>query len=594
MRAIGLLALAFALTAGIAGAAERQSGAITFMNNGGLFGVRPDDNSLSLVRGNVCLGGTASLPCPIVRAMSWSPDGTRLAFTYGAELYLYDSRDGSQRLLPTGAEVGGASRPAWSPDGTQIAFSSMITEQDITEGVGGKYSEGANSSLSDLYMIHVDSGTVRKLTTGKQTTDPAWAPGSQIVYSSLEQSRWELSIIDPGGAHRVLTEGGAGTNRRAAWSPDGTEIAFLRDAGGLQARLNAVRPDGTGLRQLSHLPVDLVDGVQPAWSPDGTAIAVSTSLNGHLDIITGNKPGRDIYVVAADGSGEKRLTQSAERGVADRAPTWSPDGNQLAFQTTDRDRASESALYTANADGRCETRVSAVGGWSPEWQPLRGSTISLRECSDLAVVANSASRRGPAARFRVRVLNDGTKPLSGLLLRSRGAAATVLSAASRESGCSVRARGLECRIANLGVGAILDVEVLVEARVLTRVKRSFIGPRIEFFASSKTIETSRTNNSLKVEVTTTSCGTAAAGGGTISGTDSDNNICGRKGPDRIFGLGGADRISGGAGNDVLNGGPGNDLIDTGPGNDVVVCGAGFDKVRVQGADRVARDCERVT
>jgi Tol biopolymer transport system component len=584
------LVFALALAAAIpAAAAERQNVAITFMNSGGLFGVRPDDNSLSLLRGNACPGGATPLPCPVVRAMSWSPDGTRLAFTYGAELYLFDSRDGTQRLLPAGVEVDGASRPAWSPDGTRLAFASVITEEDVAEAVqGGKYSSGATSSLSDLYSINVENGTVQKLTNGKQTTDPAWAPGNQIVYSSLQQGRWELFVIDPSGAHRALTEGGAGVNRRASWSPDGTEIAFLRDAGGLQARLNTIRPDGSGLRQVSNLPIDLVQGDQPAWSPDASMIAVSTSINGHLDIITGNKPGRDLYVVTADGAGEKRLTQSAERGVADRGPTWSPDGTQLAFESFDRDKASESALYTVNADGRCESRVSAVGGWRPEWQPLRGSPPAVRDCADLAIVAG-----GREGRIRVRLFNDGTKPLSGMTLGSRGSLATVVSAASRDASCLVSRLGLRCRAAQLPVGASVDVDVLVEPRVLTRVKRHLIGPRITFFATTKTAEISRANNGLEIEVSGKSCGTRTAGAGAIRGTDSNNDICGRSGRDRIIGLGGADRIWGGAGNDVLNGGAGNDVIDTGPGNDVVSCGAGVDKVKVDGADKVARDCERV-
>jgi Tol biopolymer transport system component len=583
------LFLVVALAAAMpAAAAERQSVAITFMNSGGLFGVRPEDNSLSLLRGNAC-SGQASAACPIVRAMSWSPDGTRLAFTYGVELYLYDSRDGTQRLLPTGVEVDGASRPAWSPDGTQIAFASVVTEEDVAEAVeSGKYSSGATSSLSDLYTINVENGALQKLTNGKQTTDPAWSPGRQIVYSSLTQGRWELFIIDPGGAHRALTDGGAGVNRRASWSPDGTEIVYLRDAGGLQARLNAVRPDGTGQRQLSNLPIDLVLGDQPAWSPDGSNIAVSTSINGHFDIITGNKPGRDLYVVAADGSGEKRLTQSAERGVADRGPAWSPDGNQLAFESFDRERASESALYTVNADGRCEKRVSAVGGWRPEWQPLPGSASAPAECSDLAVLASER-----AGRIRVRVFNDGTKPLSGLSLGSRASAATIISAASREASCLVGRVGLHCRAGQLAVGGSFEVDVVVEARILTRVKRHFIGPRVEFFAATKTAEISTGNNGLEVVVSARSCGTQSAGAGLLKGTDSNNDICGRKGRDRILGLGGNDRIWGGAGNDVLNGGPGNDTIDTGPGTDVVSCGAGVDKVKAEGSDRIARDCERV-
>jgi Tol biopolymer transport system component len=589
-----LLFLAFALAVALpAAAADRPSVGIAFVNDGGLFGVMPHDNSLSLVRGNGC-PGTTSVACPTVKAMSWSPDGTRLAFTLGSELYVHDSRDGTQRQLPTGVDVEGGSRPAWSPDGQELAFASVHTE-DIVEGVQatGSTSSRTSSSPSDLYRIHVDNGTVRKLTAGRQTTDPAWAPGSQIVYSSLVQGRWELFVVDPDGNERQLTDGASAINRRPYWSPDGTEIAFLRDASSLQARLNTIRPDGSGLRVLSSLPIDIVRGDELAWSPDGSMIAVSTPLNGRADPLTGEVPGRDLYVVEADGSGERRLTQSAERGVADRGPTWSPDGDQLAFESYDRDEPAESALYTVNADGKCERRVAAVGGWRPVWQPLRGSAIAPRECSDLAIVATGLTKRGSAGRVRVRLMNDGTTPLLGIRLRGGSSGATVVSAQSRNAGCSVRRGRLACRVSRLRVGAVVDVEVVVEARVLRGVGRFVLGPEIEFLASVAGAETSGSNNRHAGDVVMTSCTAGTRGAGSIRGTDDPDTICGRSGRDRILGEHGGDWIRAGAGNDVVNGGSGNDVIVAGPGRDVVSCGPGHDRVTLDGADQVARNCERV-
>jgi Tol biopolymer transport system component len=576
-----LLVLALALAAALpAAAAERQSLGITFINDGGLFGVGPDDNGLSVIRKYLCpAGGTH---CPVVREMSWSPDGTRLAYTFGSELYLFDNRNGAHRLLPTGVEVDGGSRPAWSPDGRELAFVSVNIEEGTDPGRSGSSSRGSTSTPSDLHVINLDEGTVRKLTAGSQATDPAWAPGPAIVYSGLVQGRWELFIVDPGGTHRRLSDGYARLNRRASWSPDGTQLAFLRDGGSFEAHLNTIRADGTELRQLSSLPIDVVLGAQPAWSPDGSMLAVTTWVNSPIDLLTGNKPGRDLYVVAADGSGERRLTQSGEHGVSDRGPTWSADGSRLAFESLDREKVSRSALYTVRADGRCERRVAAVDGWRPVWQPLLGSALAPQDCADLAVVGSGLNRR-QAARLTVTLLNDGTTPLRGIRLRSRASAATVVSASSRNARCSTRRGRLDCRVGFLGVDESIDIDVLGEARVLSRLMGRFVAPPVRLFASTSGAEISVANNGIAAPLLTASCTTGTQGAGLIRGTEHDDDICGRIGRDRILGLEGGDRIAAGRGDDV---------ITAGPGKDVVSCGAGLDRVTADHADRVAGDCER--
>jgi Tol biopolymer transport system component len=573
---------ALALAAAVpAAAAERQSLAITFINGGGLFGVAPDDSSVSVIREHLCPPGGAD--CPVVKEMSWSPDGTRLAYTFGRELYLFDNRNGTQRLLPTGVDVDGASRPAWSPDGRELAFISVNIERGAEPGRSGSTSGGGTTTPSDLYVIDLDRSAVRRLTSGRQTTDPAWAPGSRIVYTGLAEGRWELFIIDPDGEHRRLSDGFARLNRRAAWSPDGTQIAFLRDGGSSEVHLNTIRADGTDMRQLSSLPIDVVLGAQPAWSPDGSSLAITTSANSPVDLLTGNKPGRDLYVVAADGSREKRLTESGERGVSDRGPTWSADGSRLAFESLDREKLAESALYTVQADGTCEKRIAAVDGWHPVWQPLLPAGIGPQDCADLAVVGADLNTR-QAARLTVTLLNDGTRPLDGVRLQSRPSSATIMSATSRNARCSTRRGRLDCRIGLLRVGESIDVDVLGEARVLSRVAGRFIAPPVRLVATTSTAEISVANNAIAAPLLTTSCTTGTRGAGLVRGTERDDDICGRTGRDRILGLEGDDRITGGRGAD---------LIIAGPGKDVVSCGAGHDRVIADRADRVARDCERV-
>jgi Domain of unknown function DUF11/RTX calcium-binding nonapeptide repeat (4 copies)/WD40-like Beta Propeller Repeat len=576
------LVLALATAVAAAGAAAPESGRIAFINNGGLHMVGGDGNGLRMLRESDC-ASAGSAACPVTKALTWSPDAERLAFVFGGELYVLDTRDGSQRLLATSVQVSGTTPPVWSPDGRQLAFLSV----EVYDGGG---------AASDLHVIDLADGSVHALTHNGRVADGlSWAPAAQIAYSSFVGGPSELFVVDPdGGNRRQITDGGlGGANRWPAWSPRGTEVAFIHLVGSDYARLSAVRADGSDLRTLSDAPVDVGQGHPPVWSPDGSRIAFSTPVNGRPVPFTGHVPGRDIYVVAADGSSEVRLTQSAEREAADRRPTWSPDGSQLAFETTQRQGRAESGIYAANADGTCEGRISGIDGWRPEWQQLPASAMPRRRCSDLAVVSREAKGRGQAGRFKVTVLNDGTEPLTKVRLRSTPAAATVLSAASRRARCSVGNGALACDMGRLGVGASVSVDVRVEARVISRARGELIGPDVTFHVLAAEAETDLSNNAVPNEVTAKSCTAETSGAGTILGTDLDDVACGRSGRDRIAGLSGDDRIEAGRGADVLQGGLGDDVIVAGPGQDHVSCGAGLDRATVDGADRVAPNCERV-
>ena len=92
--------------------------------------------------------------------------------------------------------------------------------------------------------------------------------------------------------------------------------------------------------------------VEPDWSPDGTRIAFASQRSGSFD----------LYVMAADGTGTKRLTSTGDDD--ETSPTWSPEGDRIAFA-----RASD--IYVMNANGSGARRISDVTAEEaePAWSP---------------------------------------------------------------------------------------------------------------------------------------------------------------------------------------------------------------------------------
>src|SRR5262249_37171031 len=454
---IRLVVIAVALVAavGAAAAPPPEPARVAFVSDLGVLEVGSDAAGLNMMRHGTW-PSTDLPPCFGAEAASWSPDGTQLAAVVASRLYLFDASGGAPTLIPTDVPVSGSSPPAWSPDGKRIAF----LAHQLSDGFG---------ALNDVALVDLATRSVRLFTTGQKAVDPAWAPGKRIVYSAAVEDRFELFVLDPDtGATRQLTASQPGeVNRRPAWSPDGTRIAFVHvkqigdDAG--QGRIEVMPAAGGEPRVLSDAPVHaaLDQDQAPAWSPDGTELAFSTALNGRPSPVTQTVTGRDLSVVEADGSGQRRLAQRRGRNVADVVPTWSADGHALAFETDYRDADSPTSIYAANRDGTCEHRIAKVPGRRPAWQP-DGPTVPYHG-ADLSGAAPTPRAQSPIGDIVVTVLNDGTQPLTNVTLDGKSVAATILSA----KGCTVKAGALTCAIGNLAPRQSVDVDVRIASRLVT-------------------------------------------------------------------------------------------------------------------------------
>ena len=107
-------------------------------------------------------------------------------------------------------------------------------------------------------------------------------------------------------------------------SPDGATLLFSSNRSGEQALWTA-KADGSGPRLLFGDPAGGSHPGTPAWSPDGKTIVFAMRPAGSAD-----ENESEIYTIAADGSGLKRLTDAPGD---DSHPHWSADGRRIFFNS---------------------------------------------------------------------------------------------------------------------------------------------------------------------------------------------------------------------------------------------------------------------
>jgi len=260
------------------------------------------------------------------------------------------------KMTEDGSDIVNVSRnpasdtdPSWSPDGQLVAFASN------------------RSGSFDIFVMRDDGTGVRQLTN--DTMDerfPRWSPdGLSIVFESPKDgllpgpnfNRYvDLFVARVDGSRQYnLTRTPGKSERWAAWSPDARTIAYTRsDSTGTQIFL--IDPEGGNARPLRAPNPKFVDDAA-AWSPDGTRLAFS-AFNVDHPMYTETFV---ILTARSDGSEVRTLTGTGYDSA--RFPAWSPDGTRIVFNRDNVDewwgRFASQNVWIMNRDGTGQTRVTS-------------------------------------------------------------------------------------------------------------------------------------------------------------------------------------------------------------------------------------------
>jgi Tol biopolymer transport system component len=249
---------------------------------------------------------------------SLSGDGRTVAFERDFGLWTLDTATGATQSLPI-AFRGAAATPVPERVRQTSGFTSLTLAPD-----GRKVAFVARGIL--FAASAKDAGEASRVTTTPGlVSQPVWSPDSRrLVYAAARDGAQHLYDYDfTTGIETPLTTG-AGADISPVFSPDGLQVAFLRDR--RELRVLTVS-DRTERVLATGMFADAIAQPKPVWAPDGRWIAL---------FATGAKSFTNVHLVPVGDPGGPPRPISGLSNVYANTIAWSPDGRTIFFDTRQR------------------------------------------------------------------------------------------------------------------------------------------------------------------------------------------------------------------------------------------------------------------
>ena len=332
-----------------------------------------------------------------------SPDGQSVAFVvttiderkheYRSSIWVVPSTGGEAKRFTAGPAR--TYSPAWSPDGRWLAF--VSEREGEASGKDDKEQKKLGKGKSQIWLIPTGGGEARQLTFMQHgASNPVWSPDSKrLLFDAavgpadeetedgkplpkarvvdrlwyrldgvgfIYERRQHLFLVDVATGEPQQLTNGDWDDSDAAWSPDGTHIAFVSSRAEDRWRipcpdLYTLTIDEGKAGNLQCLTDGSISCSSPSWSLDGKTLAFLAALK----LRSGNHI--DLYTISANAvnAGATCLTWDFEGTCMDwtnsdmgddhlmPAPVWSSDSKSLYVLASQRGASRIYAVPTSGA-----------------------------------------------------------------------------------------------------------------------------------------------------------------------------------------------------------------------------------------------------
>ena len=341
------------------------------------------------------------------QAAAWSPDGQKIVYADGHDLFLANSDGGETHKLVSAPDQAGDL--AWSPDGKVIRFSvrgspsfqlslwqvsingtslhplfpSWHTPPDECCGrwtPDGKYF--VFQSRGNIWAVTEKGNLFGKadhqpfqLTSGPMTfSSPLPSKDGKKLFVVGALARGELARYDAQSAEFVPFLSGISADS-VSFSRDGQWVAYVNFPEGT---LWTSKLDGSQRLQLSYPPLY---SLLPSWSPDGKQIVFYAFSPGQKS---------KLYMVSTDGGTPRQLIPEDTQEESDA--TWSPDGTRIVFSGPRYDPNTTIRILDVRAH-QISSLPGSKGFYSPRWSPDGRYVVALPSDSRSLMLFDFAAQR---------------------------------------------------------------------------------------------------------------------------------------------------------------------------------------------------------